>query len=107
MNTLRQCPSCKAYGARVFISGGTWSHCSFCDCPTAPLFDRAALVRAILAEQWCAAIALYDPRGNNYGVTVDHIEHTNFGGGWMALAAEDLAALPCAVAVVAERLGER
>lgn len=97
---MKRCRKCPTFGEWHF------EHANEPDV-LVDVFDRAALVRAILAEQWVAAIALYNPRGNNKGVTVDHVDHKDFAGEWMGLAAEDLAALPCAVDVVAERIGER
>lgn len=130
MNALRQCPSCKAYGSGVFLSGEPWLHCSFCNWPTAPLFDRAALVRVILAEQWGQMVAMVvaaglDPEHSRW----DHVDYWASPGLTILLALADPlrtacgstsdrinvifdrvrngAALPGAVDVVAERLGER
>jgi len=71
-----------------------------------PRFDRAALVRMVVAEQWAVAVTL---------CYVDGVGYQEHGGldltaPWAVVSrktVEALAALPCAVDVVAERLGER
>ena len=76
---------------------------------------RAALVRMVLAEQWAVAVAVVNGSGV-WGCDAERREPTALwpcGGQWHStvvcddhLVAHNIAALPCAVDVVAERLGE-
>lgn len=62
--------------------------------------QRAQRIRDIVGVQWAVAVALFNPRGNNGGVSVPMRSMDDFGGDWLRSAAEELGALPCAEDIV-------
>lgn len=89
------CARCGAADAAGTYGGDRCAYCNLGPRRELPLFLRDDLVRAVLAQQWAMAIALCDP-------VMALLDEAAID--W--IGARRTAALPCAVDVVAEMLGE-